>query len=114
MALGLFLNNRSPLPTRNYFPWLLQPLSGDLSGARGMFCLALIMISRTSKIPCPMRLLRHLLLSVARHSFSFSAQQVPGVNNQLADALLFPLAGLPSAGSRGSALADSSSSTAPD
>ena len=43
--------------------------------------------SRTSKIPCLMRLLRHLLLSAARHSFSFSAQHVPGVNNQLADAI---------------------------
>ena len=43
--------------------------------------------SRTLKIPCLMRLLRHLLLSAARHSFSFSAQHVPGVNNQLADAL---------------------------
>ena len=42
---------------------------------------------RTSKIPCLMRLLRHLLLSAARHSFSFSTQHVPGVNNQLADAL---------------------------
>ena len=29
--------------------------------------------SRTSKIPCLLRLLRHLLLSAARHSFSFSA-----------------------------------------
>ena len=73
-----------------------------------------ILNSCTSKIPCPMRLLCHPLLSVARHSFSFSAQQVPGVNNQLADDLSFPLAGLPSAGSRGSALTDSSSSTAPD
>ena len=40
--------------------------------------------SRTLKIPCLMRLLRYLLLSAARHSFSFSA---PGINNQLADAL---------------------------
>ena len=94
MALGLFLNNRSPLPTGNYFLWLLQPLSGDRSGARGMFCFCSdngavvhMLNSRTSKIPCLMRLLRHLLLSAARHSFSFSAQHVPGVNNQLADAL---------------------------
>ena len=43
--------------------------------------------SRTLKILCLMRLLRHLLLSAARHSFSFSAQHVPGNNNQLADAL---------------------------
>ena len=43
--------------------------------------------SRTSKIPCLMRVLRHLLLSAARHGFSFSAQHVPGVSNQLADAL---------------------------
>ena len=40
--------------------------------------------SCTSKIPCLMRLSRHLLLSAARHSFSLSAQHVPGDNNQLA------------------------------
>ena len=45
--------------------------------------------SRTSKIPCLVGLLRDLLLSAARHSFSFSAQHVPGINNQLADALVF-------------------------
>lgn len=43
--------------------------------------------SRTSKVPCLMRLLRNLLFSAAQHSFSFSAQHIPGVNNQLADAL---------------------------
>ena len=43
--------------------------------------------SRTSKIPCLMHLLRNLLFSAACHSFSFSAEHVPGVNNQLADAL---------------------------
>ena len=46
-----------------------------------------ILNSRTSKIPCIMHLLRQLLLSAARHSFSFSSQHVPGVNNQVADAL---------------------------
>ena len=44
MAHGLFLNNLSPLPIRNYFLWLLQLLCGDISGARGMFCFALIMM----------------------------------------------------------------------
>ena len=34
-----------------------------------------------------MQLLRSLLLSAAHHSFSFSARHVPGVNNQIADAL---------------------------
>lgn len=88
MARGLFLDNRCPLPIRNYFLWLLQLLCGDLSGARGVFCFALIMMgSALSKIPCLMRLLRHLLLSAARHSFTFSAQLVPDVNTQLADAL---------------------------
>ena len=43
--------------------------------------------SRPSKIPCLMQLLRNLLFSAACHSFSFSAEHVPGVNNQLADAL---------------------------
>jgi len=46
-----------------------------------------VLNSRTSKIPCIMHLLLHLLLSAARHSFSFSSQHVPGVNNQVADAL---------------------------
>ena len=43
--------------------------------------------SRTSKIPSLMHLLRNLLLSAARDSFSFSAQHIPGVFNQIADAL---------------------------
>ena len=34
-----------------------------------------------------MRLLHSLLLAAALHSFSFSAQHVPGINNQTADAL---------------------------
>ena len=42
---------------------------------------------RTSKVPCLMRLLRSLLLAEARYSFTFSAQHVPGVTNQVADAL---------------------------
>ena len=46
-----------------------------------------IVNSRTSKVPCLMRLLRSLLLAAARHSFTFSAQHVPGVTNQVADAL---------------------------
>jgi len=46
-----------------------------------------VLNSRTSKVPCLMRLLRNLLLAAAGHSFSFSAQHVPGVNNQIADNL---------------------------
>ena len=46
-----------------------------------------ILNTRTSRVPCLMRLLRSLLFSAARHSFSFSSLHVPGVNNQLADAL---------------------------
>ena len=46
-----------------------------------------ILNTRTSKVPSLMQLLRSLLLSAARHSFSFSARHVPGVNNQIADAL---------------------------
>ena len=41
----------------------------------------------TSKVPCLMRLLRHMLMSAALHNYSFLAQHVPGVDNQLADAL---------------------------
>ena len=46
-----------------------------------------ILNTRTSKVPTGslMQLLRSLLLSTARHSFSFSARHMPG--NQIADAL---------------------------
>ena len=44
-----------------------------------------ILNSRTSKVPALMHLLRDLLLSEAR--FSFSAKHVPGVHNEIADAL---------------------------
>ena len=40
-----------------------------------------------SRTPSIMHLLRHLMLSVARDSFSFSAKHIPGINNQVADAL---------------------------
>ena len=46
-----------------------------------------ILLSRTSKIPSLMHLLRALLLAAARHSFSFSAQHVPEVTNSIGDAL---------------------------
>ena len=46
-----------------------------------------ILNTRTLRVPCLMQLLRSLLFSGARLSFSFSSQHVPGVFNQLADAL---------------------------
>ena len=46
-----------------------------------------ILNTQTSKVLSLMQLLRSLLLSAARDSFSFSARHVPGVNNQIADAL---------------------------
>ena len=46
-----------------------------------------ILNSRTSKVPCLMRLIRSLLFAAACHCFSFSAQHIPGVTNQIADAL---------------------------
>ena len=46
-----------------------------------------ILNSRTSKIPSLMRLLRHLLASAARFNFSFASLHVPGVLNNIADAL---------------------------
>ena len=70
--------------------WLLKLMCRILSGARGASCIdaAVHMLnSRTSKILCHMRLLHHLLLSATYHSFSFSTQHAPGVNNHLADAL---------------------------
>ena len=50
-------------------------------------CCSHILSSRTSKVPCLMRLLCSLLLAAARYSFTFSAQHVPGVTNQVADAV---------------------------
>jgi len=46
-----------------------------------------ILTSRTSKIPCIMQLLRHLLSAAARCSFTFSAVHLPGIHNSIADAL---------------------------
>ena len=46
-----------------------------------------ILNSCTSKIPCLMCLLRHLLASAARFNFSFSSLHVPGILNNIADAL---------------------------
>ena len=38
--LGLFLNSSNTSPTRNYFPWWWQHMSGGRSGAKGMSCFA--------------------------------------------------------------------------
>ena len=46
-----------------------------------------ILNSRTSKVSCLMRLLHSLLFAAACHCFSFSAQHIPGVTNQIADAI---------------------------
>ena len=46
-----------------------------------------ILNSRTSRTPSIMQLLCHLMLSAARDSFSFSAKHIPGINNQVTDAL---------------------------
>ena len=43
--------------------------------------------SKTSRTPSLITLLRSLLLSAARYSFSFSSQNIPGVNNLIADSL---------------------------
>lgn len=52
-----------------------------------------------------MHLLRYLVLPATRFSFSFSAKHVPGVHNEIADALSFSLAGVlaPSTSSKPSA-----------
>ena len=46
-----------------------------------------ILNTRTSRVPYLMWLPHSQLFPPAHHSFSFSSQDVPGVNNQLADAL---------------------------
>ena len=46
-----------------------------------------ILTSRTSKVPCIMQLLRHLLSAAARHNFTFTAIHLPGIHNSIADAL---------------------------
>ena len=46
-----------------------------------------ILTSRTSKIPCIMQLIHHLLSVSARFNFTFTAQHLPGIHNNIADAL---------------------------
>lgn len=46
-----------------------------------------ILLSRTSKVPCIMRLLRLLLSAAARFNFTFTSQHIPGIHNNIADAL---------------------------
>ena len=46
-----------------------------------------ILLARTSKVPCIMQLLRHLLSAAARFNFTFTSQHIPGVHNHIADAL---------------------------
>ena len=46
-----------------------------------------MLTSRTSKVPALMHLLRDLLLSAARWGFSFSSVHVPGIQNNVADAI---------------------------
>ena len=46
-----------------------------------------ILMTRTSKVPALMHLLRDLLLSAARWGFTFTAAHVPGVENKIADAV---------------------------
>ena len=46
-----------------------------------------ILNTRTSKVPALMHLLRDLLLSATRFSFSFSTEHVPKGHNKIADAL---------------------------
>lgn len=45
-----------------------------------------ILLSRTSKVPCIMRLLRLLLSAAARFNFTFTSQHIPGIHNNIADA----------------------------
>ena len=46
-----------------------------------------ILHSRTSKVPCIMHLLRLLLSAAARFNFTFTSQHIPGIHNNIADAL---------------------------
>ena len=46
-----------------------------------------ILLSRTSKVLCIMRLLRLLLSAAARFNFTFTSQHIPGIHNNIADAL---------------------------
>lgn len=48
---------------------------------------AYIVNAKTSKIPCIMHLVRALLMCAARYNFSFKALHIPGVQNEIADAL---------------------------
>ena len=67
-------------------------MSGAIGGAENVLfrsddAVVHIVNSKTLKVPCLMRLLRSLLLAAAPHSFTFSAQHVPGITNQVTDPL---------------------------
>ena len=46
-----------------------------------------ILLSRTSKVPCNMRLLGLLPSAAARFNFTFTSQHIPDIHNNIADAL---------------------------
>jgi len=46
-----------------------------------------ILLSRMSKVPCITCLLHLLLSAAARFNFSFTSQHIPGIHNNIADAL---------------------------
>ena len=46
-----------------------------------------ILLSSTSKVPCIMRLLCLLLSAAAHFNFTFTSQYIPGIHNNIADAL---------------------------
>lgn len=46
-----------------------------------------ILLPRTLKVPCITKLLLHLLSAAARFNFTFTSQHIPGVHNNIADAL---------------------------
>ena len=78
---------------RELFPVVAATMSGGPDGASKFFfhlnndAVVHMLNPRTSQIPSLMHLLHNQLFSSASDNFSFSAYHIPGVSNNIADAL---------------------------
>lgn len=73
----------NPSLIRNFSPWCRQHVLFRSDNEAVVH----ILISRTSKVPCIMHVLLDLLSAAARFNFTFTAQHIPGIHNNIADAL---------------------------
>lgn len=96
MEFGCPLNSKESIAYKGFFPVALAARIWGYKWSRQYIlfrsdneAVVHILNSRTSKVPSITRLMRSLLLSAARFNFSFSAQHIPGVLNEVPDALSY-------------------------